>query len=202
MRFSTLVFSALAMSAMMTTTSLRAEGIEINAVSFFDIPANESVTVEVFDDAEEVLELKKVFEDELRDKGYTIAVNSRLILSFEIRDTSGKWSGGGPNRLIEISNTENHTGKDAPAVRLNIFDSQRGGILNPKRDKGITEVAPSEFRIDAVVEDRQNGKRLWQGWSITADTAETDAPAFHRAMIKPLVANIGKTIRNDKTPTQ
>ncbi|MEX0694663.1 MAG: hypothetical protein WD075_09485 [Rhodospirillales bacterium] len=202
MRFSVLVFSALTVSAMISSPPLRADEIEINAVSFFDIPSNETVSVEIFDDAEEILELKKIFEDELRDKGYTIADKSRLILSFEARDTSGKWSGGGPNRLIDLSNTENHTGKDAPAVRLNIFDSERGGILNPKRDKGITQVAPSEFRIDAVIEDRQNGKRLWQGWTIIAESVETDGPALHRAMIKPLVDNIGKTVRNDKPSAQ
>ncbi len=199
MRSSILTASAFVVSAFMGISVAYASGITLNAVSYFDIPKNEPLMVEIFDDAKENLALKKQFENELREQGYTVAEDARLILSFETRDTSGKWSGGGPNRLIEMRNTKNHTGKDAPEVVVNIYDNQRGGVFNPKRDPGITQVAPSEFRIDASIEDRTNGRRLWQGWTITASVGAEDT-SIHRSMVKPIVANIGNTVR-DQTVT-
>lgn len=196
MRFSISLVTAVAMSVLILASPLRAEGIQVNAVSFSEIPKDESIYVEIFDDSAENQDLKKLFENELRAKGYSISEEGRLILSFETRDTSGKWSGGGPNRLIEMRNSDNHTGKDAPEVRVSIFDSQRGGILNPKRDKGITQVAPNEFRIDVVIEDRTNGRRLWQAWTSTSDNAGAEDTAFHRAMVKPIIDNIGKSTHN------
>jgi hypothetical protein len=197
MRPAILAFSALLLSALFLAQPLRAQGVELNAVSFADIPRGQAVTVEIYDDAEEVLKLKKLFEEELRLHGYSVNDGARLILSFTITDTSGKWTGGGPNRLVEIGNSDNHTGKDAPDVRLNIFDSQRGGLLNPKRDKGITQVSPSEFRIDATIEDRETGKRLWQGWSVTDSGTSSEDAALHRSMVKPIIENIGKTVRSE-----
>jgi len=197
MRPGILAFVALFIGILALTPPARAQGVELNAVSYADIPRGEAITVETFDDAKEIVKLKKLFEEELRAEGYTVSDNARLILSFEARDESGKWTGGGPNRLIELRNSQNHTGDNAPDVRVSIFDSQRGGLLNPKRDKGITQVAPSEFRIDASIEDRSNGKRLWQGWSVTTDSIGAEDSARHRSMVKPIVENIGKTVRSE-----
>jgi len=197
MRSGILAFCAFIVSAVVFAQQPHAQGVELNAVSFAEIPRGEAVTVETFDDSDQVLKLKSLFEEELRLQGYTVSKTGRLILSFEARDTSGKWTGGGPNRLIEIRNQDNHTGKDAPDVRVNIFDSERGGLLNPKRDKGITQVAPSEFRIDATIEDRETGKRLWQGWSTTNDSTSGEDTAVRRTMVKPIIENIGKTVRNE-----
>ncbi len=197
MRFGYPAFSSVFLSAFLLVSPVDAQGVDLNAVSFAELPPTKEITVETFDDSEKVIKLKKLFEEELRLAGYTITENARLILSFEARDTEGKWTGGGPNRLIEIKNSDNHTGKDAPDVRVNIFDSQRGGLLNPKRDKGITQVAPSQFRIDATIEDRTDGKRLWQGWSVTEEYPAGEDQAVHRSMVNPIVESIGKTVRNE-----
>lgn len=196
MRRHTSLFSVLALVGLLASTPAIADAVTVNAQSYHEVPSNEAVTVETFDDSEQSLRIKKHFEDELRAQGYTLKPDARLILSFEARDTAGSWSGGGPNRLVEIGNSQNHTGADAPDVRLNIFNSQRGGLLNPKRDRGITQVTPSEFRIDATLEDRSNGRRLWQGWS-TTNIGSTGDASGHVAMVRPIVHNIGKTVRND-----
>ena len=197
MRSGILAIGAFFVSTVVFVQQLHAQGIEFNAVAFAEVPRGEAVTVETFDDSEQVLKLKTLFEEELRLQGYTVTDKGRLILSFEARDTSGKWTGGGPNRLIELKNSDNHTGDNAPDVRVSIFDSQRGGLLNPKRDKGITQVAPSEFRIDSTIEDRETGKRLWQGWSTTNDGAVGEEANVHRSMVKPIIENIGKTVRSE-----
>ncbi len=197
MRRGFFAFSACVLGVLIYTSPLSAQGVELNAVSFADIPQGESVAVETFNDAEEILKLKEIFEEELRLQGYTVNDSGRLILSFETQAASGKWSGGGPNRLVEIGNSDNHTGKDAPDVRVNIFDSKRGGLLNPKRDTGITQVSPSQLRIDASIEDRQTGKRLWQGWSVSNQGSSTEEDMTHQSMVKPIIENIGKTVRSE-----
>lgn len=189
-------FGCLALGTLiLSSTIAHAQQIMLNAVSYEPIPSGESVMVEIFDDSEDNKRLKKQFEDQLKSQGYTIADDARLILSFETRDTSGTWTGGGPNRLVEIGNAGNHTGTDAPDVRVNIFDNQRGGLLNPKPNKGVTQVAPSQYRVDASIEDRTNGKRLWQGWGI-ANIGSADDPAIQNAMVRPIVEHIGKTVRD------
>ena len=198
MRFGFSALGAAVLGIMLCGTNANAQGVDLNAVSYAEIPNTREITVETFDDSEKVMKLKKLFEEELRLAGYNVTDNARLIMSFEARDTEGKWSGGGPNRLIEIRNSDNHTGKDAPDVRLNIFDSQRGGLLNPKRDKGITQVAPSDFRIDAMIEDRTDGKRLWQGWSVTKNSEIGEDQSLHPSMVKPIIGSIGKTVRDEE----
>lgn len=199
MRFSALIIGAFAISATLYAPETRAADIALNAVSYFDLPQSEAVTVETFDDSDATMVLQTRFIDELRAQGYTVTDNARLILSFVTRDTTGTWSGGGPNRLIEFKNSDDHTGTEAPDVRLNIYDNRRGGILNPKRDAGITEVAPSQYRIEAALEDRSNGRRLWEGWSV-ADIGASDNPEIHAAMVKPIISSIGKTVRDQRIP--
>lgn len=188
-----IAFSTLIMSVAVA----HAQQITLNAVSYEPIPSGEAVMVEIFDDSDDNKRLKTRFEDQLKSQGYTVSENARLILSFETRDMSGTWTGGGPNRLVEIGNAGNHTGTDAPDVRVNIFDNQRGGLLNPKPKKGVTQVAPSQYRIEASIEDRSNGKRLWQGWSV-ANIGSADDPTTQNAMVKPIVEHIGQTVRDHR----
>ncbi|MBO6519981.1 MAG: hypothetical protein JJ900_03730 [Rhodospirillales bacterium] len=197
MRFTFPASGIAVLSAFLCFSALEAQTVNLNAVSYAELPSGRDITVETFDDSEKVKKLKALFEEELELAGYNVTQGARMILSFEARDTEGSWSGGGPNRLIEIRESDNHTGKDAPDVRVNIFDSQRGGLLNPKRDKGITQVAPSQFRIDASIEDRTNGKRLWQGWSVTEDFAVGESHTVQRSMVKPIIESIGKTVRDE-----
>lgn len=195
MRVTNWIASISACAMIMVSTAVSAQQITLNAVSFETIPSGEPVMVEIFDDSEENKRLKTMFEKQLAAKGYSVVEGARLILSFETKDTSGTWTGGGPNRLVEIGNSANHTGTDAPDVRVNIFDNQRGGLLNPKPSQGVTQVAPSQYRIEASVEDRTTGKRLWQGWSI-ANIGNADDPKLRSAMVNPIVANIGQTVRD------
>lgn len=182
-------------------TSAAANEIVLNAVSYADMPLGRTITVEILDDSQKNLDLKKQFEEALKSKGYAIESGAQMVLTIETRDESGKWSGGGSTSPIDIANRDNHTGTDAPDVRVRIFDTQRGGILNQKRDYGVTEISPSQFRIDAFLEDRSNGRRLWEGWSVV-DVDGSEDPQLQRSMVTPIVSNIGKTVRDEKIPSR
>jgi hypothetical protein len=193
-------FSAAALAFVcLSAAKAEANDIVLNAVSYADMPLGRTVAVEILDDSQKNLDLKKQFEDELKAAGFTLDSGARLIMTIETRDESGSWSGGGSTSLIDLANSDNHTGTDAPDVRVRIFDTQRGGILNQKREYGVTEVSPSQFRINASLEDRTNGRRIWEGWSIV-NIDGTDDPALQRAMVTPIVKNIGNTVRDEKIP--
>ena len=181
-------------------TAAFADG-QMNAVSFQPLPQGSAFFVRPLDNSDHNLVLQKDFEHVLRQKGYTVSKEATLILTFETRDTAGSWSGGGPNRLVELSNNPDQTGIEAPRVRLNLFNSARGGLLNPDRRELTRTVTPSSFRIDVTIDDKSNGKRLWQGWS-SADIGPGDNRKMTRNMIPILVNSLGQTVRQKSFPLQ
>ena len=178
--------------ALTTATTVLADG-QMSAVSFQPFPQGSTLLVRPLDNSEHNLVLQKDFERILRKQGYTVSKDAVLILTFETRDTAGSWSGGGTNRLVELSNNHDQTGIEAPQVRLNLFNSARGGLLNPDRREPTRTVTPSSFRIDVTIDDKSNGKRLWQGWS-SADIGPGDNRNLTRTMIPVLVNGLGRTV--------
>ena len=133
---------------LIAATTAFADG-QMNAVSFQPLPRGSSLFVRPLDNSDHNLVLQKDFERVLRQKGYTVSKDAALILSFETRDTAGSWSGGGPNRLLELSNNPDQTGIEAPQVRLNLFNSARGGLLNPDR-RELTRTWPASGRFSST----------------------------------------------------
>ena len=157
--------------------------------------------VRPLDNSDQNIALQAEFERELKQKGYTVSRDATLIFSFETRDASGAWTGGGPNPFVELSNNHDQTGVNAPQVRFNLFNSNRGGILNPDRIDRTRTVTPSRFRIDVTIEDKTNGKRLWQGWS-TADIGIGTTRVMSRSMIPAIVNGLGKTVKKKSFPLE
>ncbi|MDA0996826.1 MAG: hypothetical protein O2944_01305 [Proteobacteria bacterium] len=187
-----------AMAVVLASAHLAAAGDAVmSAVSYLPLPNDRMIAVEAYDNSEETVQLQKSIEAALKKSGYTVSQSSRLVLSFEHRDAAGAWTGGGPNRLIELRNRPDHSGTKSPDVRLNIYDSNRGGLINPKPDPGITQVTPSRYRIDISIDDRSDGKRFWQAWSET-NIGASDDPAAQQAMVTPLITSIGTTIRDKR----
>ncbi len=171
----------------------------MNAVSFLPVPAGSAILVRPLDNSDDNLVLLEDFENALKNKGYTISKDAALILTFETRDDSGSWAGGGENRFVELSNNHDHSGVDAPRVRFNLFNSQRGGILNSDRKEATHTVTPSSFRIEVTVDDKSNGKRVWQGWG-SAETRVGTSQETSRKMVPFLIDGLGRTIRQKTFP--
>lgn len=185
-------------AALSVAATVKAEG-RVSAVSFLPMPAGSAIFVRPLDNSDTNLVLQKDFEKALKTKGYTIREDAALVLTFETWDDSGAWAGGGENRLIELSNNSDQSGLNAPRVRFNLFNSRRGGILNPERQEFTRTVTPSSFRIDVTVDDKSNGKRMWQGWS-SADVRIGDSRTTSRRMVPILVDGLGQTIRQKTFP--
>lgn len=174
----------------------------VNAVAFADVPAGATIEVDPLDDSRDSLALVEEFERRLRASGYEIADDANLVLSFEMRDLKGSWTGGGTNSFLELRNTDDHTGTDMPEVRLNLYKTDKGGLINrleDERPEGTRQIASSEVRLDVTLDNRSNGKRLWQAWSVI-DIGASDDIGRKKRMVAPLIDVFGETARQQNFP--
>ncbi|MEE8351275.1 MAG: hypothetical protein V3R37_03680, partial [Rhodospirillales bacterium] len=81
----------------------------------------------------------------------------------------------------------------------NLFNSTRGGLLNPNRKERTRTVSPSTFRIDVTIDNKSDGKRLWEGWS-TAELGLSGNSAVTRVMIPTIIDGLGKTVKQQSFP--
>lgn len=177
-------------------TAASADGT-MSAVSYQPMPAGSALLVRPLDNSDHNMLLKADFERALRGMGYTISNDAKLVFTFETMDTAGAWTGGGPNPFVELSNNPDQTGIEAPRVKFNLFNTERGGILNPDRTEVTRMVTPSSFRIDVTIDSLTDGKRLWHGWS-SIDIGAGDNREMTRSMVPVMVEGVGKTVRQQK----
>jgi len=165
----------------------------INSVSYGAIPKSASIEVRTFDDSDANLSLKKEFESALISAGYSIKKGAALVLSFETRDEIGAWSTTDRRHILSLEAGGGRGGGENAKARVNVYDSASGGLFN-KGQGGTSIVTPSQYRLDATLEDRASGKTLWQGWA-KADLHASDGDTLTRSMIPAIVKHVGKTAR-------
>lgn len=167
----------------------------LNAVAYRPLPQDRSITVRPLDNSDANLVIQKEFEQRLRALGYTVRPDAPLILSFDTRDEIGAWSDDGRRTVLELEGRGGVIGGDSARARLNLFDSDRGGIMNEGRSSGTNIVTPSRYRLDVSIDDRQSGERLWQAWA-TADLQQASGAALTRAMVPGTLRSLGTTVKN------
>lgn len=175
-----------------------ADGI-MSAVAYQALPPGTSLTVRPLDNSDHNMVLKADFERALRAKGFKIANDAKLVFTFETMDSAGAWTGGGPQPFVELSNNPDQTGIEAPRVHFNLFNTRRGGILNPDKSEATRMVTPSKFRLDATIDSLTDGSRLWHGWG-SIDIGPDDNREMTRALIPVMVDGVGHTVRQQKFP--
>jgi hypothetical protein len=163
----------------------------VNSVSFQTLPERAIITVRPLDNSDAHLKLKTSIEEALRARGFGVTKDSPLVLNFDTRDEVGAWSDAGRRTILELMSDKSREDGDYAHAKLNVFDSASGGLLNEGRG-GTSITTPSTYRIDFTVDDRTNGRRLWQGWAV-ANLAYGDRNDLDRAMIPVLVQNLGRT---------
>ena len=184
--------------ALLVAGRASAQGLDeglLNAVAYKPLPAGLAIAVRPMDDSDENLVLRERIEGELKAQGYSVSGEGALILTFQTRDTVGAWSDSGRRSVLEFEykNVEG-IGGDNERLRLNLFDSAKGGVFNEGRAHGTSIVTPSQYRIDATIDDRRNGERLWQAWA-TASLQQSDGPTLTQSMVPAMVGSLGKTVR-------
>jgi hypothetical protein len=163
----------------------------VNSVSYQPLPERAIITVRPLDNSDAHMKLKTSIEEALRAKGFGVTKDSPLVLSFDTRDEVGAWSDAGRRTILELRAEGGREGGEYAHAKVNVFDSASGGLLNEGRG-GTSITTPSTYRIDFTVDDRTNGRRLWQGWAV-ANLSYGDRNALDRTMIPVLVQNLGRT---------
>ena len=163
----------------------------VNAVSFHPLPERLIVAVRPLDNSDANLKLKTTIEEGLRARGYGVSKDSPLVLSFDTRDEVGAWTDAGRRTIVELMSDKNREDGDYAHAKVNVFDSISGGLLNEGRG-GTSITTPSTYRIDATLDDKTSGRRVWQGWAV-ANLALGERTDLDRAMIPAIVENLGRT---------
>ncbi|CCQ75171.1 hypothetical protein [Magnetospira sp. QH-2] len=194
MRFSVLLL-AVAVTLFLTGT-VRAEGL-INSQSYRQIPYATPIEVRMADDSGDNPMLREEFIHHLQSTGHRVANGAPMVLTFGRHGALGTW-GSNKRYLVEMHARGGEEGGEDAAVRLNLFNSAKGGLFN--EGKGDSSGSPTRYRLDAVLEDRNTGKRLWHGWA-TASLKRADQTALTLSMVPPLVSALGQTVRKQAFET-
>lgn len=164
----------------------------VNTVAYQPIPEKATLAVRPLDNSDANLKIKAAIEDALRARGFGVAQTAPLTLNFSTRDEIGAWSETGRRTLLELKAEGGREGGEYAHAKVNIFDSATGGLLNQGHG-GTTITTPSSYRIDATLDDKTSGRRLWQGWTI-ANLSHGERAELDRAMVPVIVQNLGRTI--------
>lgn len=167
----------------------------LNAVAYKPLPHDQPISVRPLDNSDANLVIQKEFERQLASLGYVIRPDASLVLSFDTRDEIGAWSDDGRRTVLELEGHGGVIGGDSARARFNLFDSDRGGIVNEGRSSGTSIVTPSRYRLDVSIDDKQSGERLWQAW-VTAELQQASGAALTKAMVPGVVRNLGTTVKN------
>ncbi len=165
----------------------------LNAVAFKPLTQKTPIAVRPLDNSDNNLLLKREFEKALRTNGYTVSNDADLILTFEYRGEIGAWSTIDRRTILELDAHGGRDGGEDAQARFNLYDSSRGGILNKGRS-GTSIVTQSRYRLDASIDAKSNGKRLWQAWTI-ANLESHDGLSLTLAMVPVLVKSLGHTVK-------
>ena len=170
------------------------DSVLLNAVAYRPLTAGSALAVSPLDNSDQNLRLQALFESELRARGFTVSSDATLVLTFETRSSPGIWSDEGARRIIELTDRRDQGGVESPRVQLNLYNSNRGGVFNQGRpDTNVG--APGQYRLDATIDNRTNGERLWQAWT-TAPLIRSDGQSLSMSMVPAMVESVGSTVKS------
>ncbi|MDA0676133.1 MAG: hypothetical protein O3A88_07255 [Proteobacteria bacterium] len=166
----------------------------ISAQTYAGSKATAVVAVRPLDNSYANLDLKRTIEQLLLQAGYGVQDDARTVLSFEGREEMGAFSDSGQRYILELESRGDTLTGDAQQARLNLFNSQSGGLLNPGRGSG--NVSRVRYELEFTLADRGSGARLWQAWG-HADVGQGDAADVAPRLAKSLVGTFGRTVRGE-----
>ncbi|NQV99271.1 MAG: hypothetical protein HQ483_06210 [Rhodospirillales bacterium] len=194
------IFSVCLLASLSTVSGAIAEEGVLNALSIREMPQTKLIHVQTLDDSDENILLVAEFVKQLEENGFTISKTAEMILNFESRDQIGDWDSGSSRHLLELEAKGGIGDADNRKARVNVFDSNRGGLLNKGSSGTGTSSTASKYRLEVTVEGRSDGKTYWRGWSV-ADLTSGEGLTLTKKMILPLVQSIGQTVRSQPFPT-
>jgi hypothetical protein len=173
----------------------------MNAFACGTLPSPLRVDVQMLDNAERYVRFRKQFVEALRARGGAAVEGAETILTLDVR-TEREFQRRSGGELLELRAGQEN--KDIGAegdvfFRGNIWSSTSDSVLGGrKRDLG--RLSLNQLQVTATVNDRANGRCLWQGEIL--HNLQGEDPDAAAARILPILAGaIGKTVRNQPVDT-
>ncbi|MBT5048995.1 MAG: hypothetical protein HOM58_10880 [Rhodospirillaceae bacterium] len=168
----------------------------MNAFACGTLPSPLTVDVQVLDNAKRFVQFRTRFIEALRASGSDAVRGAAAILTLDMR-TEREFQRREGGELLELRAGQENTNIGAEGdvfFRGNIWSNSADSVLGGrKRDLG--RLSLNQLRVTATVNDRKNGRCLWQGEVIHNLNGEHPDAATVR--ILPILAqSIGKTARN------
>lgn len=186
-------FAAFALSAAAPQSARAADGIRLSAVPLGELSPGSALRVRFLDDSDENFRIKQRFEAALTERGFRIDPGAALVLTFETREEAASYDDAGEGSIIEFTARSGAgAGKADATAMVNVFNSQRGGLLNRGARPGVSVTSRSTYRLEVSVDDKSSGRRVWEGWSTAALDHHGPAAAIE-AMVPALAAHVGKS---------
>lgn len=169
------------------------EGL-MNAIAYKPLPKDTAFSVRPMDNSDQNIALQKEFEQVLRARGFSVSADAPMTITFETRNEIGSYTTRNRRAILELEAHGGREGGEDAKMLFNLYDSNSGGVFN--QGKGETSImTPSQYRLDVSIDNRANGKRHWQAWTVT-NQDHSNGIKLTRAMIPKMVENIGKTVKS------
>ncbi len=181
---------ALAGSAAAQDSSGKPPG-RVVARSFVALPSPMVVAVETLDNTDENMALQRRFTAELARRGAkTGGKEAPLAFVFATEVRRNVPSGSRADLSRESSSPPDGEGERV----TNLFSSTRESVLRNRPERPVEYERALRYVINATIDDRRDGRRLWQG-HISYDGAEGDRMTAFTAMVTRLVEQVGKNLQ-------
>lgn len=191
-----------AFAALPAASAKAADNITLSAVALGPLASGAPLRVRFLDDSDENFRIKRSLEAALTAQGFQMDPQAMLVLTFETREEAGSFYDAGEGSIVHFSG---HTGAGAgegdASAMVNVFDSQRGGLLNKGDQPGVSVTSNSTYRLEVSVDDRTSGRRVWEAWSTAALDHNGPAAAI-AAMVPAIAAHVGKSASQVVVPPQ
>ncbi len=132
----------------------------VTANAYRSFKGVKTVSVKAWDNSDQNMAVAREIETRLKAGGYAITDQADISLSFEVKNLAGTWTDGQRRHILELEGHGGREGGENASVRLNLFSSETGGVLNTGRP-GQPNTA-SRYLIEFMLDPKQ-GPRLWEG---------------------------------------
>lgn len=205
MRFTILAIVAAVAGATILSVGTLAQSTNsgvLNAVRYQPLPAGTSLKVRALDNSDENLATVEKIAQSLRLNGYGVEDSAIYVLTIETEGEAGVFSSSDDRHLVELSRNDGTTQSEETRLRLNLYDSAQGGVLNEDASpRAPSIVKRGEFTLLARIENRLNGRQHWEAW-LTADQPGIGRSRLVDSMIPPLVGAIDRSVQAESFPIQ
>ena len=168
----------------------------LNALSLKPVPDGQAISVVVYDDSDQNLKLKQLFENSLQAAGYDVQDNAPLALTFTAGDQIGAWNSASRGHLLSLQTRASRDGeKNSNEARVNVFDSNSGGLFNKDSGDRNASAQKSQYRLEVILEDASNGRAFWRAWSV-ADLEFGDGATLTEKMVPVIIEELGNSVKS------